>query len=121
MSSDVQAKWINSARRGDLRVAGEALAQPVLDRLHVVVGGGLDRLDALGVGEREAADGARRARARGRGARTAQRGERRLGGERLQPFDLDAHARADQRELAEMVLQRAGSWRRSGRRGEKGR
>ena len=55
MSSEVQAKWMNSARRGDLGVAGEALPQEVLDRLHVVVGGGLDRLDALGVGEREAA------------------------------------------------------------------
>ena len=51
MSSEVQAKWMSSAAAATSALPREALAQPVLDRLHVVVGGGLDRLDALGVGE----------------------------------------------------------------------
>ena len=51
MSSDVQAKWMNSRRARDLRRVGEALLQPVLDRLDVVIGRALDRLDALGVGD----------------------------------------------------------------------
>ena len=37
----------------DFGVAGEALLQPVLDRLDVVIGRALDRLDARGVGRRE--------------------------------------------------------------------
>ena len=38
MSSDVQAKWMNSAARATSGMLGEALLQPVLDRLDVVVG-----------------------------------------------------------------------------------
>ena len=63
MSSDVHAKWMNSATRGDLRHAGEALLQPVLDRLDVVIGRALDRLDARGIGERRTRGPLRRARA----------------------------------------------------------
>ena len=108
MSSEVQAKWMNSACRRDLGVGGEALAQPVLDRLHVVVGGGLDRLDALGVGEpRSARRGAFQLRARRGGERLAggrTRARRRApAARRPRP-----HALADQRELAEVVLQRPG-------------
>ena len=53
MSSDVHAKWMNSATRATSGDAGEALLQPVLDRLDVVVGRALDRLDARGVVGRE--------------------------------------------------------------------
>jgi hypothetical protein len=93
--------------RGDLRVAGEALAQPVLDRLHVVVGRRLERLHALGIGEREPRGGlvegiARGLREGGKG------GECAFVGQRLQPLDLDAHPLADEGELAEVLLQRAG-------------
>ena len=89
---------------GDLGVAGEALAQPVLDRLHVVVGGRLDRLDALGVGEAEGGGGALELGAR-RGGEGLQRRESGLVGERQQPGDLDGDALAHQRELAEVILQ----------------
>ena len=47
MSSEVQAKWMNSP------IANSALPAifhwQILDRLHVVVGGALDVLDPLGV------------------------------------------------------------------------
>ena len=89
---------------GDLGARGEALAQPVLDRLHVVVGGRLDRLDALGIGERELRRRAAQLLHRGRRERL-QRVERGLRGEREQPRDLDRHALAHERELAEMLLQ----------------
>jgi hypothetical protein len=37
-----------------LGVAGKTLLEPVLDRLHIVVGGFFDVLDGLGIGLREA-------------------------------------------------------------------
>ena len=73
MSSDVHAKWMNSATAAISGNAGEALLQPVLDRLDVVVGRALDRLhprasaggnDAAGVGERGARGARRTARPR---------------------------------------------------------
>ena len=91
-------------RLRDLGMRGEALAQPVFDRFHVVVGRGFERLHAFGIGEREARDGVIERGARVGGER-GQGGERGLVGERLQPGDLDAHAVADQREFAEMFLQ----------------
>ena len=42
MSSEVQAKWMNSGDAGDFGIAGEALLQPVFDRLDVVIGARLD-------------------------------------------------------------------------------
>ena len=102
MSSDVHAKWMNSRDARDLRRRREALLQPVLDRLDVVVGRALDRLDALGVG---GARTTRRCVERGARVRAERRdfGDRRLVGERDEPRDLDAHARADQAELAEVL------------------
>jgi hypothetical protein len=46
MSSEVQAKWMNSSAPCVLR---QLRLQPVLDRLDVVVGLGLDALDVLGI------------------------------------------------------------------------
>ena len=63
MSSDVHAKWMNSATRASSGYVGEALLQPVLDRLDVVVGRALDLLDARGVGHGERLDDPRRAAA----------------------------------------------------------
>ena len=51
MSSDVQAKWMNSDDARELGRRREPLLEPVLDRLDVVVGRALDRLDARGVGD----------------------------------------------------------------------
>ena len=45
MSSEVQAKCTNSRRGGPGRVGAEAALEEVLDRLDVVVGLALDRLD----------------------------------------------------------------------------
>jgi hypothetical protein len=53
MSSEVQPKWMNSVTRHDFGVVAEALLEPVLHGLHVMVGGGLDGLDGLAVGHRE--------------------------------------------------------------------
>lgn len=100
MSSDVHAKWMNSAARS-FRHAGEALLQPILDGLHVVVGDALDGLHALGVGRAEARvdgiDGRPRLGAEGRELHDA-----RLVGERDEPGQLDAHAMADEAEFGEV-------------------
>ena len=50
--------------------------------------------------------GERVERAERRGGKRRHFRDRRLARERLQPFDLDQHAVADQRELAEVVAQR---------------
>ena len=50
MSSLVQAKCTNSSAGGQGGVFAQPFLEEVLDRLDVVVGGGLDRLDALRVG-----------------------------------------------------------------------
>ena len=61
MSSDVHAKWMNSDDPRDLGHAGDALLQPVFDRLDVVIGRALDRLDARRVVCRERLRRSRRA------------------------------------------------------------
>ncbi len=89
-------------RARDLRHGREALLEPVHDRLDVVIGLLLDRLDALGVGNGEVLAS--------RGEQRPRRcGERRYLGhaafvrERLEPGELDAHAMPDQAVLAEML------------------
>ena len=66
----------------DLRIVAERLAQPVLHGLHVVIGGRLDRLHALGIGQREPGGHAVQGR-HGRCRECGQEGERRFRGERL--------------------------------------
>ena len=61
MSSEVQAKWMNSLAAHQFRHVLDLLLEPVFDRLHVVVGDRFDLLDALGVGFGEVGGDARRA------------------------------------------------------------
>jgi hypothetical protein len=68
-----------------------------------VVGGRLDRLDTLGVGELEVGRGTLQLLNRRRGERV-ERLKRGLRGQRKQPRDLDGDAFADQRVLAEVLL-----------------
>ena len=91
MSSDVQAKWMNSAARAISGYRREALLQPVFDRLDVVIGRALDRLDALGVGDARTR-GDRVERCPRAAARTGHFGDRGLVRERHEPAELDAHA-----------------------------
>ena len=88
-------------RRLRLLVRPELRAQPVLDRLHVVIGLGLDLLDVLGVGFGEllgeAAQGAQRTR-----RKRLQFADGALLRERLEPRQLDPDAVADERLLAEV-------------------
>lgn len=48
MSSEVQAKWMNSTPRA-AQAPPPLFLQEILDRFHVVVGGALDGFDALSV------------------------------------------------------------------------
>jgi len=89
----------------DLRHRGEPLLQPVLDRLDVVVGLPLDRLHARGVRRREIARHGRE-RLGGGGRERRHLGDGRLGGERLEPRDLDPHTVADEAEFAEVTGER---------------
>ena len=101
MSSDVQAKWMNSADARDLGHAREALLQPVLDRLDVVVGRALDRLDARGVVGAKTSRARRRARAR---ASAANGGTSAIAGSSASASSHATSTRtrcADQPELAE--------------------
>jgi hypothetical protein len=95
MSSLVQAKWMNSLG---------ALLQPVLDRLHVVVGRALDVLDRLRIGFREAQHQAAQQPARGFGQRRelGEAGVR----QRDEPLHLDLHAAVHQAELRQQRAQR---------------
>ena len=88
-------------------VGGELGLQPVLDRLDVVVGLGLDVLDVLGVALREILDQPAEGRFRGAGKRL-QLADRPLGGERLEPGELDPEPVADKRLLAEVPAQGIG-------------
>ena len=94
MSSDVQAKCTNSRRERQPACWPSFSLDEVLDRLDVVVGLALDRLHGGGVASANSAAIA------GRGGQVGCReplhlGDARLGGERLQPRDLDADAVAD--------------------------
>jgi hypothetical protein len=90
--------------RRQLRIPLEAVLDPVLHRLDVVVGGLLDALDGLGVGLAEGRDAPPQLGA----SRFAQRLE--LGqaciGQRDEPFHLDLHAAVHQAEFAEQRAQR---------------
>ncbi len=85
-----------------LRNRGKALLQPVLDRLDVVVGRLLDRLDALGVRDGEGATGICQGSARRRRERR-NFGHSRFLGQRLQPCEFDLHAVAYQAVFAEVL------------------
>jgi len=97
MSSEVQAKCTNPATRAasDSR---EALLQPVLDRLDVVVGLGLDRLDLRSVLLGERFDQALE-RLVGVLREGFDLGERRVAGEREQPADLRSRCGAGKARL----------------------
>jgi len=82
----------------------EALAEPVLDRLDVVVGAPLDRLDRVGVGGRERIDEVVQERAFG-GARRRQLRDPGVG-QSEKPLDLDAHSAAHQAVLRQPRSQR---------------
>jgi len=90
--------------RTGLRAVTELLADVVLDRLHVVVGLRLDRLDALGVVEGEVVDEVVEDVLHHRGQRLEFRQRRRVG-EALQPANLDQHAEPDQAVLAQNVAE----------------
>ena len=124
MSSDVHAKWMNSGDARDLRRRREALLQPVLDRLDVVVGRALDRLDARGVGDGERRRRPRRAsRAprprtaalrRSRAPRQARRARRsrRARAARIRPNSLKCSAqRVDLRRVAAVERRQRGEGR----------
>jgi glutathione S-transferase len=87
------------AQRGQFRLLRQALLQEVLDRLHVVVGGALDLLDAAGVRLREFPS--QRVQVRlGGGLERRHFGDARVGRQRPQPADLDDHPVTDQAVLA---------------------
>ena len=86
-------------------VVAQAFLDPVLHRLDVVVGGGLDLLDAGGVGGAEVARQVAQP-FHGRRRQRRQLLDGRLSGQRQQPFDLDVHAGADQSGLGEDRPQR---------------
>src|SRR5947199_7908744 len=87
------------------RYACEAFLQPVLHRLHVVVGGALDGFDALGIGRCEASSNGRKKRA----SRFRERRDFNDGGlltQRLEPPQLDLDSAANEAVFAEAVRQR---------------
>ena len=106
MSSDVQAKWMNDVEvarcDGD---ALELLPQVVLDGLDVVVGLGLERLDAHRVVDAELVDDLVQ-HVLDRRLERRELDDARLVGEMLQPAHLDQRAVADQRVFGEVFAQR---------------
>ena len=86
----------------DFGNAGKPLLQPIFDRLDVVVGRALDRLDALGVGGEE-----RRSRlvqeCPRRGRKRRDLGDAGFVGQRLEPGKLDFDAIADEPVFAEVL------------------
>jgi len=94
--------WESSINRGD------PLFDKILDRLDVVIGGRLELFHAARIVECEVfVSGAQLLRSRG--GNRSQRADRGMPGERQVPFDLDADAVANQRELAEVRLQGPGA------------
>ena len=87
------------------RIASQPLFHPVLDRLHVVVGLGLDGLYLCGVLLGEVLDDPFELGV-GRFREGLDLGDRWLGGEREEPADLDCDAVAEQRGFAEAGAQR---------------
>jgi hypothetical protein len=86
----------------DLWRFGESLLEPVLDRLDVVVGRALDRLDALGIGRSKL--GGRRGKLLA-GSRRKRRhfADSGLVRERRQPGKLDPDSIADESVFAEVL------------------
>src|SRR5690606_784150 len=91
----------------ELGIGGDAFLDEVLHRLDVVVGGFLDVLDALGVRFAEAG-GDVVEQGVGRGAEGRHLGDAGMGGETLQPADLDDHPVFDQAKLTENLPKRRG-------------
>ena len=85
--------------------AGQSLLEPVFDRLDVVIGLPFDRLDAGGVVDREALGNFGDGGSCRIGERRHLR-DRRFGRQRGEPRELDAHAMANEAELAELAAQR---------------
>ncbi len=88
------------ADRLQFGIAGDSLLEQVFHRLHVVVGGALDILDSLGVGEAEVLDQAFED-AVGVLAERRYFGNAGMTGQRLQPAHFDQHPMTDQAILAE--------------------
>ena len=88
-------------------VAFDLFLQEVLDRLHVVVGGAFDVLDALGILDTEFTDDAIQhgVGIRGEGRHFSDLG---VGGQALQPAHLDDDAGTDQAEFTEVLAQGLG-------------
>ncbi len=95
------------ADRGQLRQLGRLLLEQVLHGLHVVVGGALDFLDALGVLQLEVA-GQVVQQGVGFGGEGRDLGDAGVGGEALQPADFHQDAETDQAVFAEDRTQGAG-------------
>ena len=90
---------------GNFGSLGKAFLQPILHRLDVVIGRALDRLDALGVGEREVARSGSDRGSRGAGKRL-DLGDPGFVGERLEPRELDPDALANESVFAEVFRER---------------
>ena len=100
MSSEVQAKWMNSLTASSSGVAGDPLLEEVLHRLDVVVGGALDVLDPLGVRDLEVLDdGVEQVGGVARELRHLR--DLRVAGQGLEPAHLHQDPVADQPVLAE--------------------
>ena len=90
MSSEVQAKWMNSAARASARSSATRSRSQYSIAFTSWLVSRLDRLDALGVGSRRTlTTSARSLRAAVRREKRLDLGDARLGGERDQPLDLD--------------------------------
>ncbi len=105
MSSDVQAKWMNS----DTRATSGASAKRSLSQYSTALTSwfvlrSIALTRAASSGEKPvAASSSSFSVRRGEGRNF---GHRRLGGERRQPRDLDAHPMPDEPEFAELLAQR---------------
>jgi hypothetical protein len=86
------------------RVRLEAVLEPVLDGLDVVIGARLYRLDRFGVLNRKAGNGPIEFRYR-RGGKCSDFSDRGSRGQRLQPLDLDPDPVSEQTEFREMGAQ----------------